>query len=307
MESQDHNATWLELRQTAAAVDAEVDRMLNLNCNLRRDKYLALGWLFQLKAHQHPVSPRGLERALNLTQSGTSRLLARMEDEALIHRSVSVTDKRAIEVTLTPSGVERLKRAQPFVTEAVRRALGDDATETSSPGAPAEAAAQVEEDMSISGILTWHTIDAVSAADALVVRHAIEPLVFAEAARYATEAATVDLTRDVIDMVRSTGDPAAFFAADSRFHEQIAELVQNRVLREIYRHLITQLKSFVRAVDGLPEAYEPYLAQRAKVHADLVDAISRHDMEAVAVAARQHHLERVVDVLSDPRDAATPE
>lgn len=303
---QKRDVPWLELRRTAALVDTEVDNALIQHCDLRRDTYLALSWLYRGGADKEPLSPRGLEKAVNLTPSGTSRLLARMEQEAVITRSPSAADRRAIEVSLTPSGVERLKRAQPFVADAIQRVLGDQTEfdmpvlvsvpDKSSPADGDDAAEESgDESLSISGILTWHTVDAVSAADAHVVRQAIEPVVLAEAARYATDAAGVDLARAVVDMVRSTGDPEAFFAADSRFHTTVASLCQNRILREIYLYLLNRLESSLRSVDGDASTTEPYLARRAKVHADLVDAITRHDLVAVEAAARSHNLVRVVD------------
>ncbi len=307
---QEQHTSWLALRQTTSLVDVEVENALSQNCDLRLDAYIALSWLYQRDAQRAAVSPRGLEKAVNLTPSGTSRLLARMEDDAVIVRSVSVADRRAIEVSLTASGVQRLKRAQPYVADAVARVLNERAIGVMAASALAVSTGRLDEgavdpgerdeSLSISGILTWHTVDAVSAADALVVRQAIEPAVLVEAARYATEAAVVDLTRAVVDMVRSTHDPEAFFAADSRFHARIASLCQNRMLREIYVHVVEQLESGLYSVDGDDATTEPYLANRAKVHADLVDAITRHDMAAVRAAAGRHQLVRVVDESVDP-------
>ncbi|ODU04507.1 MAG: hypothetical protein ABS81_09535 [Pseudonocardia sp. SCN 72-86] len=313
---------WIALRQVVAAIDVTVDSVLREACDLSADRYIALRWLQKRDADTTPVAPGGLESELNLTSSGMSRLLGRMESSGYIVRTPSSTDRRAIEVSLTPAATEVLRRAQPHASDAIQRMLEQPDMPTSLASAlsmardlPASALTDSPgetEDLSISGLLTWHTVDAVSAADAHVVRQAIEPQVFAEAARYATDAAASDLMTIVVDMVRNINDPEAFFDADMRFHVRLAELCQNRILRDVYVHMLDRLGRTLKSVDGDSEATGPYLAQRAKVHADLVDAIRRHDLEALEVATRGHRLIRIPNgaVLEDGTgtpDSGTPD
>ncbi len=312
MANTDLHEAWISIRRVAKHIDESVDAVLQDACDLSADYYIALRWLSQRHADTIGVAPAGLEKELNLTSSGLSRLLSRMESNGYLTRTPSSTDRRAIEVTLTEVGSEVLRRAQPFAAEAVQRVLDKPGFPSSFetltamvqmppsglPAAPAESDESIDdaaatEDISISGVLTWHTVDAVSAADAHVVRQAVEPQVLAEAARYATDASAAELMNSVFDMLRNIDNPEAFFEADTHFHMKLAELCQNRILRDTYVHMLHRLQSTVKAVDGDSETTGPYLAQRAKIHADLVDAIRRHDLDALDKAAREHRLVRI--------------
>ncbi len=132
---------------------------------------------------------------------------------------------------------------------------------------PRMATADVQ-DLSLSGILTWHTVDAVAAADAMVIREALDPLIFAEAARFPSEEVIADLRIILTDMVRSIGSPDAFVDADVRFHTRMADMCQNTALRNLYQDLIRRISSGLRYIDSAEaSATGPYLQTRLKIHA----------------------------------------
>lgn len=54
-----------------------------------------------------------LTDAVHLSQSATSRLVARMEREGLVERAMCELDRRGIFVSLTEAGLERYEQAKP--------------------------------------------------------------------------------------------------------------------------------------------------------------------------------------------------
>ena len=58
-----------------------------------------------------------------LSRSGITRLLDRMERDGLISRTVSTTDRRRFDVSLTPSGQQRFEQAWPAHAEGIGRYL----------------------------------------------------------------------------------------------------------------------------------------------------------------------------------------
>jgi DNA-binding MarR family transcriptional regulator len=67
-----------------------------------------------------------LTEAVHLSQSATSRLVARMEREGLVARAMCEQDRRGIFVTLTETGRQRYKEAKPTQRAVLRETLGDD-------------------------------------------------------------------------------------------------------------------------------------------------------------------------------------
>lgn len=74
-----------------------------------------------------------LNRQLLLTQTGVSRLVARLEDRRLLERRSDPDDRRAARIRLTPLGAEAQKtvgrRHARAVTDAMTRALGHEQLE----------------------------------------------------------------------------------------------------------------------------------------------------------------------------------
>ncbi|MFD7703509.1 MarR family winged helix-turn-helix transcriptional regulator [Streptomyces caelestis] len=62
---------------------------------------------------------------VHLSQSALSRLIARLEKDGLVERSMCLEDRRGVYVRLTPKGRERHAEALPVQRAALARALGE--------------------------------------------------------------------------------------------------------------------------------------------------------------------------------------
>ena len=110
MDVSEAQATWgLFLR-----VHAQLVR--RMDGTLRATVGIPLAWydaLFHVdRAPDGRLRLQELESAVFLSQSGVSRLAARLEREGLLARSVADDDRRGVEVSLTPAGAELLRRAR---------------------------------------------------------------------------------------------------------------------------------------------------------------------------------------------------
>ncbi|HEY0573789.1 MAG TPA: FCD domain-containing protein [Pseudonocardia sp.] len=93
----------------------------------------------------------------------------------------------------------------------------------------------------------------------------------------------------------STGDVAAFIAADSRFHQVAAEATGNVVLVELYAVLRRYLENASVAIADLVE-----LRRANDLHEVLLEAIADSD-PAAAVAATRQHLDDTVSLFEAAR------
>ncbi len=62
---------------------------------------------------------------VHLSQSALSRLIARLERDGLVERSVCAEDRRGVYVALTGKGRELHARVLPLQRAALERTLGD--------------------------------------------------------------------------------------------------------------------------------------------------------------------------------------
>jgi DNA-binding MarR family transcriptional regulator len=295
---------WLALRQAEATVESAVDAVLGEESDLSLDWYQALRWLEKEGAGTAAVPQRGLERAVGLTASGASRLLTRVEGAGLIAREPSPDDRRSSLVRLTAAGQEAVRRASPHFADAIKVTLAGNlgdrdrerlltALRKISASGPPDPSVDRTQDVSVSGVLTWHTVDAIAANDAMTILQALDGLVFSEAARYSSEEGVRDLRTIVIDMVRALDEPDAFLEADARFHRRLAQMCQNRLLRSLYTSLFDRFENGLDSVDADSEVVHRYLQHRLKIHVDLIDAIARGDVESAHRSAMEHKLRHI--------------
>lgn len=67
-----------------------------------------------------PARPSEVARAIGLTAAGTTDALDRLETRHLVRRRADPTDRRAIQVVLTPAGQRLMKRANSVKEDTVR-------------------------------------------------------------------------------------------------------------------------------------------------------------------------------------------
>lgn len=117
-------------------------------------------------------------------------------------------------------------------------------------------------------------------AEAVRIRDALDPLLIDDALWHASPADIDGLRDQIAAMARAAEaeDPVAFVHANWRLHARIAAISPNVLLRSLYSNLLDLIETHTMAV--LPAGQRPlgeYIAERHRLHADLVDALDRRD------------------------------
>lgn len=97
-----------------------------LECALQEEHGLGVSEFEALEALavcDHKCRAADLTDAVHLSQSATSRLVARMEREGLVERAMCEMDRRGIFVTLTEAGWTRFRTAKPTHRRVLRETL----------------------------------------------------------------------------------------------------------------------------------------------------------------------------------------
>lgn len=287
------------------------DRLLKrLAEEMLRELGLDMAWyevLMHLAEARRAITQRELVELTLMGQSGLSRVLAKLEAAGLVRRVAVETDRRNLSVELTDRGREQLRRAAPLHLQGIKRWFTDPMS-----------ARQVEairvglqrvlhnlaedgrgprpepEPVAIGPQLLSLSTDAVLTADAIVVRDALEPVMLADAVRYARPEDVGELRRLLSVMTRRLDSPVDFLRADWALHRRIAQISPNEVLRQVYLSLVTTLEDNVDAIVS-DKSHPDYLQRRLRLHADIVEAIADSDAGAVAELVDQHRLTTAVD------------
>jgi DNA-binding MarR family transcriptional regulator len=104
-------AAWQELSARYAAVSGALGRELYERHGLSLHEFEVLSRLADDDHEQHRMQE--LADASHLTQSALSRLVARLEDEGLVTRSMCESDRRGIYACIAPAGRTRYEEALP--------------------------------------------------------------------------------------------------------------------------------------------------------------------------------------------------
>ncbi len=107
--SSDQLAAWRTFLTSAFALIDILDAELRAECDL------SLRWydvLVQLEEAEHPVRMNELASRILSSKSGLTRVIDRMEEAGLVRRERPESDRRAIEVVLTPAGAAALQAAR---------------------------------------------------------------------------------------------------------------------------------------------------------------------------------------------------
>lgn len=102
---------WRELMARHAAITAALERELQDRHGIGMSEYEALEWL--VESGKDKCRALELTDALPLSQSAASRVVARLERQGLVTRSMCEADRRGIYVCLTEAGHERYRAARP--------------------------------------------------------------------------------------------------------------------------------------------------------------------------------------------------
>ncbi|WP_320672080.1 MarR family winged helix-turn-helix transcriptional regulator [Patulibacter defluvii] len=111
--------------RTLAALHARIEDCLARELESRHDlsvnEYTVLDVLS--RQDEHHMRMQQLAGAVVLSQSATTRLVARLEERGFLARHLCPTDRRGIYSELTDAGQALLARARPTHDEALRGAL----------------------------------------------------------------------------------------------------------------------------------------------------------------------------------------
>lgn len=122
--------------------------------------------------------------------------------------------------------------------------------------------------------------EATSVADAVRIRDALDPLLIEDALRHASPA-HVDTMRDHVahmEQAVSADDPTAFIRANWELHATIASVSPSAILRSVYTSLLALIETHTLSVLPVAEQALPdYIAERLRLHSDLVAAIAARD------------------------------
>ena len=115
--------TWRGMLRVHATVFRELDRRLVADHGFGVDAYGVLITLVSAPSGTLTIGELGEQR--NLSPSGVSRSVDRLETVGLVERSANPADGRSLLVGLTPEGLARLRAAQVTHHAVVRKLLLD--------------------------------------------------------------------------------------------------------------------------------------------------------------------------------------
>lgn len=121
------------MRTWGAFLRAHADLVGQMDATLRAEAGIPLQWydaLAHLAAAGEGTTLRQLEKRVLLSQSGLSRLVTRLVDAGLVSRAPSAHDGRAVELTLTPGGSDRLRAARAVQAKQVGELFADQMDDT---------------------------------------------------------------------------------------------------------------------------------------------------------------------------------
>ncbi|MEJ1199970.1 MULTISPECIES: MarR family transcriptional regulator [unclassified Streptomyces] len=116
---------WREILSVHARTMCEIDRVLHPH-GLGASDFEVLD-LLVTEAPEEGAQCRvqNLVGRVHLSQSALSRLIARLEKDGLVERSMCAEDRRGVYVTLTPRGRDLHTEVLPLQRAALARMLGD--------------------------------------------------------------------------------------------------------------------------------------------------------------------------------------
>jgi|1185.fasta_scaffold1535072_1 DNA-binding MarR family transcriptional regulator len=102
---------WRELLERHARVNCALEHALEQEHGLGVSEFEVLDELATSKKDTHRIQE--LADAVHLSQSALSRVVARLEDQGLVTRSMCTEDRRGIYACLTDAGKKRHAKARP--------------------------------------------------------------------------------------------------------------------------------------------------------------------------------------------------
>ena len=115
--------SWYELMNRYHHVSCRLDRALQTEHGISGSEFAVLEQLASTREGALRLNQIG-EHA-HVTQSALSRLVARLEADGLLERTVCVEDRRSVYAQLTPAGHARYEQARPTHRAVLRESGGE--------------------------------------------------------------------------------------------------------------------------------------------------------------------------------------
>jgi DNA-binding MarR family transcriptional regulator len=115
---------WRELADRHARATTALERALQDEHRLGVSEYEVLERLASPDKDQHRMQE--LADGVHLSQSALSRVVARLETDGLVTRSICADDRRGIYACITPQGRDRYDSARPTHRRVLADILGTD-------------------------------------------------------------------------------------------------------------------------------------------------------------------------------------
>lgn len=121
---------WCALQVVHGRIESTIEKALQASHELSVREFS----LLEVLNRQHPgegghLQMKHVADAVTLSQSATTRLVARLEARGLLTRYICATDRRGIYTDVTPAGAALLEAARPVNDRALAQALDDLADE----------------------------------------------------------------------------------------------------------------------------------------------------------------------------------
>jgi DNA-binding MarR family transcriptional regulator len=113
--------TWHDLMSRYHRTTCALDRALSTGHGITVSEFEVLQQLARAPAVDGRVKMHALGDKVHLSQSALSRAVGRLEEEALVERSMCVEDRRSVWVRITEAGTARFDEARPTHRAILRR------------------------------------------------------------------------------------------------------------------------------------------------------------------------------------------
>jgi DNA-binding MarR family transcriptional regulator len=110
---------WQELMSRYHRVSCVLDRNLQTEHGISGSEFAVLEQLAE-SGPEHSMRMHDLGEHVHVTQSALSRLVARLEADGLVNRSMCTDDRRSVFTCLTPAGLDLYRAARPTQRQILR-------------------------------------------------------------------------------------------------------------------------------------------------------------------------------------------
>ena len=115
---------WHELMSRYHRVSCVLDRALQSEHGISGSEFAVLEQLAEARP-EHSMRMHELGEHAHVTQSALSRLVARLEADGLVERTMCSDDRRSVFTCLTPAGLKLYQAARPTQREILRTEGGE--------------------------------------------------------------------------------------------------------------------------------------------------------------------------------------